>query len=101
MKTLKSSIGHPNHHMPNEVAASLRNIREAELAELARRDEVAKLARPNEEERRLIAESAAKAGGVSDELLKIRGDVNKKRFNRVRDALKLHADIGSTPIGIS
>jgi hypothetical protein len=52
-----SSIEHPSHSIPEEIAESIRSFREANLAALNRQDEIAKLSRPNQAERGVIAEA--------------------------------------------
>jgi hypothetical protein len=88
---MRTSIQHPSHHVPDEVAVSIRKLREVELATLARQDEIAKLARPNEEERRLLIEdqvSTAHARGINADMLQRRREVNTRRFERVARALE-------------
>lgn len=83
---------HPDHNVPDEILSSLGNFHDAELATMARQDRIAQLARPNEEERRLIAdirESAAQDGCMSSEMLQTLRDVRSRIFRRLRDEINV------------
>src|SRR4028119_354990 len=96
MKTLKSSIKHPSHPIPKKVDVSIRNIHKEELAVRDRQDEMVKLARPNDKERRLlidVQESAAHARGISADMVKKLREVESRKFNRVVHALESRVPI--------
>jgi hypothetical protein len=60
--TKVSSIVHPGHRIPNEVDEGLRYFEQEERVALARHDEIARLARPTEEERQAKANAYLSAG---------------------------------------
>jgi hypothetical protein len=88
-KTEKGNIVHPGHPVPDEVAEGLRYIREEELAAQAQQDETAKLARPTEEEHRLIDEVYESVGqtlGLDVAKLRTRlEDIRTSKTRRIRD----------------
>src|SRR5215208_2623838 len=83
-----TSAEHPEHPVPDKVAASLQKFREEELATLARQHKIERLARPNEEERQLIREIQeleAQARGVNTENLRKLRDLKTSRSHRLMD----------------
>jgi hypothetical protein len=88
-----SNIKNPSQNVPDEVAAVSSKILAAELAARDRQAEIATLARPNEEERRIITGVHAQARGFNAEMQQKLRDVNTKKFNRVKEALSREAAI--------
>jgi hypothetical protein len=88
------SIEHPSHSLPEDTAVSNRSYREAAQAVLAHPHQIARLSRPNQDERRMIAEvreSAIQARGVKAESIQQLFDRGRKRSKRVRDAVSREA----------
>lgn len=85
-----SSIEHPSHSIPDEIAESIRSFREADLAALNRQDEIAKLSRPNQSERGVIAEArqyAAEARGFKVETIQKIRELGRRKADRVKEIL--------------
>lgn len=98
----RSSIAHPSHSIPDEIAnGHLTSIEETRAA-LARQNELESLGRPNEEERRIITEireAAMRANGVKPEaILKLR-DLARRRSDRVKEALGREAALRAPDVG--
>jgi len=94
-----TSAEHMSHSVPHEIATALDSYREYQLAEMARQNEIASLARPSQEERKLMAEAREAAGqsrGLPPEFAQKLRDLNRKRFDRVRD--KLNRDPYKLPL---
>jgi hypothetical protein len=94
----QTSLAHPSHKVPEEIAQSIRKIHEVEEAARRRSHEIAKLARPTREERRVIADvrrlTSEGRGDTSDLFEKLR-DINKRKNNLVKDALNRDVAIKS------
>jgi len=94
-----SSSEHVSHSVPAEIAETLDRYREYQLAETARRNEIASLARPSQEERRLLAEAREAPGqtrGAAPEVVQKLRDLNRKRADRIRE--KLNQDAFQLPL---
>ncbi len=85
-----SSIEHPGQSVPQEIALSLRNLHQANLTAQARQQDIAKLSRPNQEERKVIAqvrESVSNGRGVTAELIQKISDINRRINDRIKERL--------------
>jgi hypothetical protein len=96
-----STVQHPGHPIPNEVAEGLQRFNEQELSAAAHQFEFAKLARPTDEERQLtrgLYETIGTSLGVDIEEYRAQSSaLQKRQFKRIqsqdRPALQTYGDL--------
>jgi hypothetical protein len=93
-----TGIRDPSHPIPDDIAEMVRNMNDAEQANLTRQHKLAKLGRPTKEERleltKIEGAASNKRAFNSDQLKTIR-DLSKRKSDRISAELKTYADADS------